>query len=1049
MSLLSPAVLVLCRTELRSVLRDRRAVSMSIVLPLIITPVMFFASQWAEQRRTQQLTDGAVTFSVAGDRHDALRELVREARGLQPADGAPADPPVRLVERESLPDPLAVLQRGDIDLVVESEPVTAASEEQAAIPPGTPSIRILYRSDRDRSRLAADWLAARLARVRHARQLALLDRTGVVLQPRAAAPAVAVDLSPAARSAGLGLGRVATLLLVFFLFSGGALVAQDTLAGEKERGTLETLLTTAMTRQEIVLAKVLLVVFVALIITAIQVTNLLVFAGLRVGPPTASLSVVVSPALALGLLIFLLPLAAFVAGILVLLSGYSRSHREAQLYFLPVLLVSLLPASAAFLPAASLRSLLLLVPIANVSVAVKDLLVGRIDWPLLAGAWIVNAVAAALTLQAAAKTLTAERLIVPSTERQARVPGMPARPGQLATWFAAMWGLIFLVSNNLGAEFDIRGQLVINLVLIFFGGSLLFIRFFGLSAREVLSLRLPSTSAWLGVAIGAPAGLVTGLGLFRLSQLVVPVPPDLLEAFAQYLAPDSLPTWQILPLMTILPGVCEEVAFRGVLLNGLRPHFSKTVTALLVGLTFGLFHFSVFRIAQTAYLGVLLALVTMWSGSIFPAMLWHAASNGLALAAGRYGVELGHLPPAAYGFAAAVLAASLWLIRRSGRHPAPGRVASFLAVMLAVGLHPSIAGAQPSLAEARTALASGDARRAITAADAILAKSPLATDALTLKLEALASASDWETGLDAYERFLKAGGREDADMLKLIGTASLREVIAFFPTVRQLAQARLACGGDRTALLELRRSPIARPDDVDGMVARALLGDVAVGSTLRDRALDGPPATRVAALQGLAQLRDRGAGDAVRSGLKHPDPNVRLAALRLARTTALGGVEAEIQALLADQVGLVTAEATAALAVLGDERAISLLPGLAASPIPDVRLAALAAQLQRQPTPAVLQGLAAVARLRSSGAWMSAVDLLAESDPGAAASALRDALGDDNPSVRIQALRLASQVPMNEQGDLARFRGLLRDPNTFVRLEASAVLATRSWLCGS
>lgn len=1049
MNVLSPAVRVLCRTELRTVLRDRRAVLMSIVLPLIVMPVVLVSSQWAEQRRARQLTEGSVRFAVAGQHRDVLRDLVAEAGGLPPTQGSSVEPMVTLLEDASLADPFAALQGGDVDLVVDSEPRATQPPETDPPPQNTPPVRIVYRSDRDRSRLAADWLAARLDRLRHVRQIELLGRSGVVVQSRAAAPAHSEDLAPTARSAGLGLGRVATLLLVFFLFSGGALVAQDTLAGEKERGTLETLLTTSMTRQDIVLAKVLLVVLVALVITAIQVANLLVYAGLHIVPAATSLSTAVSPALAAGLLIFLLPLAAFVAGILVLLSGYSRSHREAQLYFLPVLLVALLPASAAFLPAASLRSLLVLVPIANISVGVKDVLVGRIDWPMLVGAWAVNAAAAALTLRAAARTLTAERLIVPATERRARVPGAPVRPGQLATWFAAMWGVIFLVSSNLGAEFDIRGQLFVNLVVVFFGGSLLFIRFFRLSPRDVLALRAPSTWTWLGVLAGAPAGLVTGLGLFRLSQLVVPVPPDMLKSFAQYLAPDTLPMWQILPLMTVLPGICEEVAFRGVLLHGLRPHFSRTVTALLVGLTFGLFHFSVFRIAQTAYLGVLLALVTMWSGSIFPAMLWHAASNGLALAAGRGGIELGHLPPVAYAFAATVLAAALWLIRRTGRLPSARAGTLLVVVTLACGLHPASARAQPSLAEGRTALAKGDPRRAITAADAVLAKSPLAADALALKLEALASASDWETGLDAYERFLDAGGREDAEMLRLIGTASLREVIAFFPTVRQLAQARLACGGDRAALLELRRSPVLRPDDVDGMVARAQLGDVAVGSTLRELASEGAPATRAAALQGLAQLQDRGADEAVRAGLRHADPNVRLAAVRLARVTSMGGVESEVQTLLTDPVGLVVAEATAALAVMGDQRALAQLPVLAASPIPDVRLAALAAQLQREATPATLRALTTVARLRSSGAWTAAVDLLIDADPVSAASALREALADDNPSIRIQALRLASKVPMNEQGDLARFRELLRDPNTFVRLEASAVLATRSRLCGS
>ncbi len=162
--------------------------------------------------------------------------------------------------------------------------------------------------------------------------------------------------------AGLALGRLVTLLLLFFLLSGGAVVAQDALAGEKERGTLETLLTTAISRREIVTAKVLLVLGVALTITVIQVLNLLVYVGFGVIPTSQNLAAAVTPGVAAALLVFLLPLAALVAGILVLVSGYARSYREAQLYFLPLMLGAAVPALAAFLPEIALRSAIVFVP---------------------------------------------------------------------------------------------------------------------------------------------------------------------------------------------------------------------------------------------------------------------------------------------------------------------------------------------------------------------------------------------------------------------------------------------------------------------------------------------------------------------------------------------------------------------------------------------------------------------------------------------------------------------------------------------------------------
>jgi membrane protease YdiL (CAAX protease family) len=241
------------------------------------------------------------------------------------------------------------------------------------------------------------------------------------------------------------------------------------------------------------------------------------------------------------------------------------------------------------------------------------------------------------------------------------------RVGQVATWFAVMWALLLIVTLNLGEDFDIRGQLVINLVIVFLGGSLLFIRRFRLPPREVLSLRMPPASAWPAVVLGVPSALITGIGVFRISQWFVPVPREVLEIFSQYLVPDTIPFWQLLPMMTLLPGICEEIAFRGVLLHSLRRHYSPVMAVLIAGLVFGLFHFSLFRLAPTAYLGVVLGIVTVLSGSIYPAMAWHALNNALGLAAGHYELELDALPAYGYVLAAAGLAVSFWMLWSSRR----------------------------------------------------------------------------------------------------------------------------------------------------------------------------------------------------------------------------------------------------------------------------------------------------------------------------------------------------------------------------------------------
>jgi membrane protease YdiL (CAAX protease family) len=186
-----------------------------------------------------------------------------------------------------------------------------------------------------------------------------------------------------------------------------------------------------------------------------------------------------------------------------------------------------------------------------------------------------------------------------------------------------------------------------------------------------LALRAPKPVIWLAVLVAIPGGLLSGIGLFRLANVFVPVPPEMVEAFSELVTPGDIPFVQLLLFVALMPGCFEEIAFRGMLLHGLHRRLHPPALALVVGVTFGFFHFALFRLAPTAFLGVLLAAVTMLTGSIFPAMLWHAGNNALALVAARRQVPLAELDATSYVAGAVLLAAAFWVIWRN-RTPYPG-----------------------------------------------------------------------------------------------------------------------------------------------------------------------------------------------------------------------------------------------------------------------------------------------------------------------------------------------------------------------------------------
>src|SRR5690606_20614637 len=125
-------------------------------------------------------------------------------------------------------------------------------------------------------------------------------------------PVAEINLASAAETSGLQVGRFLTVFLFLMALGDGAAAAIDIVAGEKERGTLETLLATPAGRREIVAARQLTVLAAALAITRVQVANLLLCAGLDLIPLPGNLVLDLAPAVVAALLVLYLPLAALV-----------------------------------------------------------------------------------------------------------------------------------------------------------------------------------------------------------------------------------------------------------------------------------------------------------------------------------------------------------------------------------------------------------------------------------------------------------------------------------------------------------------------------------------------------------------------------------------------------------------------------------------------------------------------------------------------------------------------------------------------------------------
>ncbi|KKO45241.1 sodium ABC transporter permease [Arsukibacterium ikkense] len=187
---------------------------------------------------------------------------------------------------------------------------------------------------------------------------------------------------------GESMGAILAYALVLLCLTGAMYPAVDMGAGEKERGTLETLLICPVSRTAIVLGKFLTVLTTALMTALITVVSLGVWGAIisafadlsKVSEALASITV-----LDLVLMFsLLLPTAAIFASLLLAISIYARTFKEAQNYMSPLTILVIVPLMVAMAPGMELSVTTALIPLTNIALAIKELLKGTADYGLLA-----------------------------------------------------------------------------------------------------------------------------------------------------------------------------------------------------------------------------------------------------------------------------------------------------------------------------------------------------------------------------------------------------------------------------------------------------------------------------------------------------------------------------------------------------------------------------------------------------------------------------------------------------------------------------------------
>ncbi len=511
-----------------------------------------------------------------------------------------------------------------------------------------------------------------------------------------------LGLAPAAEAVRTRIAGIIPWILVLLAAAAAFNPAIDLMAGERERGTLETLLSLPARRRDIVLGKLLVVcaaAFAAVILNLLSLGVSAVLLGAQVSAASGGASIDLLGSFGVGVSALLLcfvvlaPLIVAIAALSIGIAGFANSAKEAQNYLTPLLLVVMFAAIVVLVPTARPSFALDLVPITGAVLALKEALQSpSLPWAHLALATLANVALAAVIVGWSTKLLEREsfrypglvragwgrwRTWWPANQRRDHAPGGL----EVLIVFAVAVAGMTLGSGLLGGLHPVA-FVVVPLIAFVAAPAIIHTWAGAYDARQVLGLRSPGGSGLLAALLLLPLGLTLSLGIGHLQGFVVDASQvkGTEEQMQRILG--GVRDAGGIPLMilclAVAPGICEELLCRGTLLTGLRRGVGTGWAVVLSAFLFAALHLSPLRFAPQMALGIALALITLRCRSVIPAMLLHMAHNGLlvGLEAGGLGEQIPEWVLWAGGGSALPLAVIGWkLLERPGpaAHPDANR----------------------------------------------------------------------------------------------------------------------------------------------------------------------------------------------------------------------------------------------------------------------------------------------------------------------------------------------------------------------------------------
>lgn len=668
-------VLLIFRREVRDQLRDRRTLFTVVVLPLLLYPLLgatfLQIAQFMRQHAVRiqvigaerlpddppLIEEGRFASNLVDDGKNSLLELALVSQSEQPyaaiADQAKSD-----------------LQSGRFDVVIYFPPDFAnklaefraalrqrsENTDESALPRPAATIPqpVIFKNTAvEKSQLAFLRVDNVLERWRDEIVRDNLEQSRIPVQATEPFKIDSTDFATESNVKAALWSKVLPFVLLIWALTGAFYPAVDLCAGEKERGTLETLLCSPALRTEIVWGKLFTVMTFSMATSLLNLasmgfTGMLIARQLMAADGVGPAQFGAPPLAAIAwLLVALPPMSALFSALALAIAAFARSSKEGQYYLMPLLMVMMPLMTLPMLPAAQLDLGTSLIPVTGMMLLLRSLMEGQVLESLryAVPVVLVTGVCCLMALRWAVDQFNRESVLFRESEQWGLglwLRHLMRDRGDTPNFAEAMLCAVLLLVIRFFAGFlagapgsfaELRTSLVVTQLAFIAAPPLFMAVMLTRRPAKALLLSAPSFAVTIPGAILLAATLHPAMIIVaQLIQQIYPFSPDIKAALKPFsLLLSDAPLWQVVLLVCLVPAICEELAFRGFILSGLRRIGHKWTAIVLTAAFFGAVHVVLQQSIAAFVVGVVLGYVAVKTGSILPAMAYHFTHNALSV----------------------------------------------------------------------------------------------------------------------------------------------------------------------------------------------------------------------------------------------------------------------------------------------------------------------------------------------------------------------------------------------------------------------------------